>query len=337
MQRPYRIGFFKNYKPYSDTINGDEKNKTGLFYDIWDETKKRYNLQTEEIMIDKPNFNKIFNDLDKNVYDALFIPSFVTQDRIHKANFTRPVMLNKYAIAYKPRKSVFGSFFKILFSTVLPPISILIIIGLTLGYILYLVEPKRGKWRAIFSSIASMFGEMGFISENSSLSWLGMTIAFIIMFISFYFMIFLQAATVDKFSETVNSYEITKDTLQGKRILTIKGSTYVNVIRQHGGIPIEKKTTKKVVDSYMNNLHIPDKYHGFMLDHETTYNEAKKNGLVLTADNFGHNEIAFPVSKRNNRLLDMINETIVYLQDNGEMKKICNKHLDPENAGFCDI
>ena len=42
-----------------------------------------------------------------------------------------------------------------------------------------------------------MFGEMGGVVENSSLGVTGMIIVFIIMTISFYFTIFLQAATVE--------------------------------------------------------------------------------------------------------------------------------------------
>ena len=51
---------------------------------------------------------------------------------------------------------------------------------------MYYVEPKRGYKRAMFSSVASMFGEMGMISENTELRPLGVIVAFTIMTISFY-------------------------------------------------------------------------------------------------------------------------------------------------------
>jgi ABC-type amino acid transport substrate-binding protein len=336
MQRPYRIGFYDNFSPYSKKLG--DNNYSGIFYNIWEETKKRHNLNAEEVFIDNARFeNDIDEMVEQNKYDALFIPSFVTKERIHKVNFTRPILLNKIAIAYKPNTSMFSSFFSILFSTVLPPISILLLLGITFGYILYLVEPVRGKGRAIFSSIASMFGEMGFVSENSTLSWSGMAVAFFIMFISFYFTIFLQAATVDKFSESVSSYELTKDNLSGKRIVTTKGSSYVDILKRYGAIPIERKNVKESVKTYMDSLETENSYDGFLFDYETTYKQANKHGLVLTKDNLGHNEIAFPITKHNTRLLDMINETIVFLQDKDEMKKICKKYMNEERAEYCDI
>jgi ABC-type amino acid transport substrate-binding protein len=336
MQRPYRIGFYNDFSPYSDSKS--KTSQTGIFYDIWRKAKERHNIRSEEIFIDEAKFGVDIDEMvEKGTYDALLIPAFVNKERIHKVNFTRPVMLNKISIAYKPETSMFTSFFKILFSTVLPPISILILFGLTFGYLLYLIEPKRGKTRAIFSTVASMFGEMGFVSENSSLSWSGMVIAFFIMFISFYFTIFLQAATVDKFSESVSSYELSRDNIAGKKIVTTKGSSYVHILKQLGAIPIERKSVKSAVKTYMNSLLTPKRYDGFLFDYETTYKQAQKHGLAMTVENFGHNEIAFPVTRNNTRLLEMLNETIVTLQDNNETKGICRKYMNEERSGYCEI
>lgn len=349
MFRPYKIGFYDNFSPYSDKKNSNPK---GILYDLWKKTKEKYNLNAEEIFLNENRFEKDIDDMVvQQKYDALFIPAYVNKERINKVNFTRPFMLNKLAIAYKPKKSLFTSFFSILFSTVLPPIGILLLIGLSLGYLLYLFEPIRGKRRALLSTVASMFGEMGFVSERSSLQYGGMFIVFLIMFASFYFTIFLQAATVDKFSESVDSYEITKDTLKGKKILTTKDSTYVNILKKFGAIPVEKDSIDEVVETYMSSINqtnlknvrnrmmliTNEKYDGFMFDYETTYRKAKENGLVLTSDNLGHNEIAIPVTKSNTRLLDMINKTIVDLQDNDEMKSICRKYINEERAGYCEI
>jgi hypothetical protein len=334
--RPYHIGIYNNFLPYSDLR--DDGAQQGIFVDIWEKAKERHNIRAEEFYINDPAIGRDIDELQtRSKYDALIIPAFVSNDRIQKVNFTRPIMLNKIAIAFRPKRSMFATFFRILFGTVLPPILLLLCIGLVFGYALFLVEPRRGKARAIFSTIASLFGEMGFVSENSTLTYSGMFISFLIMFISFYFAIFLQAATIDQFSKSVTAYEVTPDNIAGKRIVTLKGSQYVKVLKQFGAEPVEHESIRAATEAYLGSLDGPRPYDGLLMDYETTQKVARRHDLVLTESNFGYNEIAFPVRKSNRRLLELLNETIVYLQDNNEMTGICRKHTDGDRAHYCDL
>merc|ERR1712167_317128 len=103
-------------------------------------------------------------------------------------------------IAHYPKSNLFIDYFNIL-----KTIIIIIIVGITSGYILHKLEPHRPLKRALYSGVASLLGEMGRISEENSLSFNGALFGFFIMMISYYSVIYLQAMTIDKVRS--NSYD----------------------------------------------------------------------------------------------------------------------------------
>lgn len=334
MNQTLKVGFFK-IDPY--IIEKKDGTYEGVLYDIWMKIEKNLQLKTKHIFIDNINFNKELNAMFENQkYDVLIGPISIIEERIKKVNFTRPVLLNKIVVGYIPNQSFLIKFYKILSKTILIPLISLLVIGFLLGNILYYFEPKRGHLRAIMSSIASMFGEMGFVSERSTLKISGMIVVFFIMLISFYSTIFLQAITTDKFISLSDRFEIDRNNIKGKRILTLKGSIFVDIFKNTYKCQVDGlDTEEQVVKNYLNNQNM---YDGFVLDYESAKFYMKKyTNITITNDNFGNDELAFAIGKNNIRLNRLIDMEIVKMQDNFDTRKICIQYLDEEGTNNCDI
>ena len=199
---------------------------TGIVYDIWKSIKvelgKKYEFK--ETFIKTLNYTRQIRKIESGEFDIALTSLTTNASRSKMVNFTRPLFINQQSILTTQDQNYAKYLWKIGVNLFLPPLVLLIILGIVLGNILYFIEPKRGHKRAMFSSIASMFGEMGMISENTGLSVAGVFIAFFIMTVSYYFSIFLQAATVEKLIEFKQTDEITVDNLHTKKLLYAKGS-----------------------------------------------------------------------------------------------------------------
>ena len=173
-----------------------------------------------------------------------------------------------------------------------------------------------------------MFGEMGFVSENSSLRFYGMIIAFIIMTVSYYFTIFLQAATTEKLIEFRRSKEINVDNIHEKKLLYPKGTGYGKAFKRLGASVKGVKTSdideikkKLIKESPMwDGIAVP-----FMMGYMYEDKDFK-----LNKTNFGLNEQALAVKFGENELLKDLNIAITHLQDTYQIKRIYNHYFGDE-------
>lgn len=309
----------------------------GIFYDTWKQIKQSLGLQVKETFIEEIRFTSVIEDMKKTEkYDLVIAPYSVTESRSEMINFTRPVMLNKVKVAYIPKASFESQFISLLSENLLIPLLILLTLGICLGLLLYYAEPSRGRARSVMSAVASMFGEMGFVSENAKLKPFGVLIVFIILLISYYSSIFLQAYTTDKFLSMTDNMEITRDNIKGRRFITLDGTLYGEMFKTMYNCDIvNKKNPKEVVETYLQN---PNRYDGVILDYETMkYFVNKHSELTISEEQFSNDEFAFPVLKKHCALLNKINGVIVDMQDNYELKKICRKYIEKDDADNCEF
>ena len=116
--------------------------------------------------------------------------------------------------------------FRLVKDILLIPILIMVVLGIVLGYIINLIEPQRWKKsntkseyalrRSIFSAISAFFGEMGFLVENSTLSWAGMSIVMLIAILAFFGVMLLQAETTSKVLKYAEEEKLETDELPQK-------------------------------------------------------------------------------------------------------------------------
>ena len=303
---------------------------TGIVYDIWKSIKvelsKKYEFK--ETFIKTLNYTRQIRKVENGEYDIALTSLTTNASRSKMVNFTRPLFINQQSILTSQDQSYMEYLWKIGINLFLPPLVLLIILGVVLGNLLYFIEPNRGHKRAMFSSVASMFGEMGMISENTGLSAAGVFVAFFIMTVSYYFSIFLQAATVEKLIEFKQADEITVDNLHTKKLLYAKGSGMGRAFQRLGanvkGVEIDdiKELKKKYMDE-------KPKWDGIALSFMDAY-AAQDENFTINKTNFGLNEEAIAVRMGENRLLKDIDIAITKLQDSYEIRKYYNQYFGDE-------
>ena len=303
---------------------------TGIVYDIWKgikiELAKKYEFK--ETFIKTLNYTRQIRKIESGEYDIALTSLTTNARRSKMVNFTRPIFINQQSILTSKEQSYAEYLWKIGVNLFLPPLVLLAVVGFVLGCILYYIEPKRGFKEATFGTVASMFGEMGGVVENSSLGVTGMIIVFIIMTISFYFTIFLQAATVEKLIEFKEANEINVDNLHTKKLLYAKGSGMGRAFKRLGanvkGVEIEdiKELKQKFLDER-------PKWDGIAVSFMDAY-AAQDEDFSINKTNFGLNEEAIAVRIGENRLLKDIDVAITKLQDTYEIRKYYNQYFGDE-------
>jgi len=300
---------------------------TGIVYDIWKSIKvelaRKYDF--EETFIETLNYTKQLRRVQNGEFHLALTSLTTNAKRTKMINFTRPLFINQKSILTKPKQGYAEYMGKIAYKLFLPPLALLIILGIILGNLMYFVEPKRGYKRAIFSSIASMFGEMGFISENSKLKPLGVFVAFIIMTISFYFSIFLQAATTEKLMEFKRDDEINAANIHTKQLLYAKGSGMGNAFKRLGA-DVKGMKVDSIDELKQKYISEEPKWDGIAMSFMDAYNE-QDDEFLINKNNFGLNEEAIAVQIGENRLLKDLDIAITRLQDTYEIRKIYNSYF----------
>ena len=309
----------------------------GLLYDIWNKVKQINNLNVEEIVMDgnKISYDDLCDDISRDKYDMAVGNISVVARRVEKVFFTRPIYLNELNILYKPTQSKIKLFGTLFVTTFLPPLILLLVLGVGLGYLLWYVDRARGRKRAILSSIASMFGEMGYVSERSNLSTRSMIVAFIILLISYYYTIFLQAITVDKVMKETDKSEISKETIEGNRVLSLKGSALGERMKQYGVVTIQRDLdVDNLVQYYLAHSKI---YKGILFDYHISLRMADKYNLKVSTDNYGFDEIAFPINRGKAELLHLMSDSLVHLQKSGYVMSKCQMYMGEDNSYLCSL
>lgn len=308
---------------------------SGIIYDLWDKIKKELNIKVKEILIEDPNIDKAIDEMYKsNKYDILIGSIAVREERIKKALFSRPILLDKLTVGYKPKMNKFQRYLYIFSKVLLQPLLLLITLGILFGIVLHKFEPSRKKTRSILTTISSMFGEMGYLSENSKLELPSMFLVTIILTISFYFMIYLQAATTDSYMKLSKEFQITKNNIIGKNLLTIEGYYVYDYFRD----VYEANTfTAKNIDELLHKMKTEEKYDGFILGYESSKKIAREHGYILSEEQFGNNEDAFPIHKDLIKLKQRIDNVIVKLQDDDVIYNICKKYVDKDGLENCQL
>lgn len=303
---------------------------TGIVYDIWKAIKLKLQdkYEFDETFIKTYNFTKQIKRVQLGEFDMAVVALTTNYKRSRMVSFTRPIYINQQSILTYEDQSYISYFFKVAVQLFLPPLILLLILGIVFGIWLYHAEPERGFKRSLYSSIASMFGEMGFVSENSSLRMYGMIVAFIIMTVSYYFTIFLQAATTEKLIQFRRAQEITVDNLHEKRLLYPKGSGYGRAFKSLGA-NVKSVNTTSVEELKKKIIAEKGQWDGIAIPFMTGYMYQDEN-FKLNKTNFGLNEQAFAVKMDETVLLRDLNVAITRLQDTYEIKRIYNYYYGDE-------
>jgi ABC-type amino acid transport substrate-binding protein len=331
----------------------------GYIYDIWSKIKN--------LIKDKYEFEETFSDPNANNYDnfvkdtasgkyditiGLFTPSNHRQKLI---NFTLPLFLSYNVVVHKKDSGTSLRFFRVMKESAYYFL-ILLIFGIISGILLYMIEPRRSEFfdhiskskrlpkmnlkflnlrRTLLTTIAAFFGEMGFLSENSTLSLPGLFIVISIMICSFILTMYMQGKITHIDSVIRDKASITKDDLKNTRLIGPKGYANCKKLERYGAKIkyFENTSMNQLIDKYTNNL---DKYDGVCMAWGDGYSMQKnRSDLTLAYESFGQENESYIVNKSKKDLLEDINISILKIKDKEGIKSLCHSYF--KNEYVCNM
>ncbi len=319
---------------------------SGFTYDVWqliaEDLKKKYNFSshfTDDKKINASNYNAIVDKVANKEYDVAIGLFHHTPWREKRIDFTTSVILDSTSVIHYPNETALGDA-QLVIGEVGKLIAILLLSGLALGLLLAYIDKKRYmpfkgmKYvrRVVLSTMAAMFGEMGFLTENASLSIKGMIAVMIIVIIATLTLMYIQAELTDAIIDRVGAF--TRNDIGGKRLIGIKGSAGSEKMANHNlselkEINHETDIDDAIVKHYIENK---DKYNGFVMSHARAIPLLKKHGFI-SSNNFGNQPAGFIVTHTMPHLLDDINISIMHLKKIGKLRKLCKAYYSDDTSG----
>lgn len=357
--------FSDNYHP---------RTKEGYHFDVFkmlieDEDShlhKNYQYDIEYIeMRGSLNYNNLIEKVQNEEYDLILGGFLITKEREGIVNFSVPLYINRIGILHLNTINLKENF-KILLFELVKIFSVIILIALCFGLILYYVEPfrnpdykKKGKEskakkekrfrRHMLTMIASFFGEMGFLSENSTLTVTGMFFT-IFSFIFIFILLMIVQARITTVNLRLESQENNIDYLKVstdyyKPFLAKEGNAEgrnIEILRPVNYVDFRKESLEFLVLSYFNE---PKKYGGIVMLYTDAakYLMDKDKNYIFSMDGFGLEPTCWVVTQHSTRLnpellLEDINidilkhRTIDSQGSGGHLTKICKKYIKEKNA-----
>ena len=335
----------------------DENKKTysGLSWDVWKaiepKLKKKYNFKltfTPEKEW-RPNHNLTVENVQKGKYDMVVGVYMHTIARNKAINFTQPVAIDGPAIIHAAENVMYERFV----ATIYPFLKagfMLILVGMFIGVILFFIDPSRtlhlpqlqkkqkkrrilAFFRSILTGISSMFGEMGYLSENASLSIVKIIAIVVIMAMATFFVNFVQAEVTalnieSREAKGINKYNI----VNYNPYLGFKNAAPVTQLEKLGAKVkyLPKMSTSDAIKKYKKEKM---KYGGYITTIALGLEYVNRDkSLELAFGDFGFEPISFIVTKKKPDLLKDIDHEILKLRESLRLTKICRTYF-PESWG----
>ncbi|WP_165474691.1 transporter substrate-binding domain-containing protein [Legionella nagasakiensis] len=326
-----RIGVV-DFPPYSYYVPNEQK-PIGIAIELWEEIARNLKIKDYQYIRLNANFNKHIRELKEGKYDIIATPFYITKGREEAVDFSRALFVGTSTVLLKKEKPHYLSSIKYFFASTF----ILFAILYTFLFFIYshwLWYLERGKtlphnykefidavmWRRL------IFGML----QNMPKKWSARILELLWKtsgYILFSLLISYGGASIIIF--TTHLYEVqTIDELRNKKIAAIKGSELLQNARKHNLNPI-------LINSFEEGLKLieQDKIDGVFMDKaQAQYFIYKKNlnNLYIPPILIGQNLAAFPVQP-NYPLLDLIDQTILNIQDSGFTTFICHKYLGSQS------
>ena len=339
--------------PYTFISKSDGK-VDGYTYDMWLIIKKKLekkNYSFKNIIVRTTDFNKLIDKMAEGKYDIAPFPFFPSAKREKKVNFSLPVLFEKVVIVHNPvlMANTTNIILNYLLKTVLPSMLIIVILGLLLGNLLYFFDKKRGYRRSLMTSIASLFGESGFLSERwggrdgflaeKYHRFSGIPMIILIFVISYFFSMGMQAYTTAQAVSLSNINKFTYDDIAGKTFVLPEGYSAAmgDSIKRLGGKIIRGKG--KIIDLYADIQ--KGKYDGLIIGLQRAKYDIKENnikGLMISNNlDLSMQTGNFAVTRQDIILLEDVNRAILEAKETKEAQEACRVHQSPKNAFLCAL
>ena len=290
----------------------------------------------------------------EGIYDLVIGSFSITKERLANKNITysKIIWFEKNTILYFPKNNALTTAWSVFKDVLIYPISAFIFFGIFFGIIIYVLEPDRvnpaknlynknsksGRKfrRAILTTIVAFFGELGFIHENSGVTWGGIMLIVFIFIISFVVLEITSAFTTAEVLKITEKDSLTTRNLYSmKPLLCPKGNAMGKVFSNLGAKIkyLKVENMNKLVEYYINNK---DDFGGITmsLTEGLRFQDPSIN-LEYAKGNFGFHEQAFIYNNKTccDNFAKSLNEAIIDTQTNQKLYALCKKYYnDNETA-----
>lgn len=331
---------------------------TNYPYEAWKliqnelEKLNKYNFEIYLTDPENVNYTQTIEFLNENKYDVAIASYNITEERMKLADVTLPVQLDSLGILYKKSDFEYVVFFKI-FKKLFYVFIFMILIGVILGSLLYLIEPKRSyevikhsgiksnnKFllsfkRTILTTIAAMFGEAGFLAENSTLKVKGILTVIIIFIVSYIIIAYIQSIIITNVIEHSGEDAIQRKNIYNMKLLALEGYAEVSKLEQYDtfdDLILMDGNIKDLEDKLLKD----DNIDGIVMGAVDSYPIKYSNDNIEHANkSFDNTNKYFFVTKNKPDVKDDINKSIAKLYDTFELRRLCRSYF-PQPKFICN-
>lgn len=335
-EKNINVGIIINYPYIYTTKSGstDINDYKGILADTWKKIEaQNKNWNITYTFIKNASYTKSIELLAQGTYDILVGDISITGERSELIDFTHTVLLNRFILAYKTNYSDYFQYIKNAALQVIIPTAAITVITFTLGFLLYLVDPKKRFVDSIWQTISAVIGEPGALTVFTRDHYPSFLIILITLFVGFFFNILLFTITTSNYvnNKIQDDPFADEDLNAGKKILIKKNGRLVSQVKKFKMSPIVTdndvgKTffSKGTFDGFIENISRVPKL-------KNDYSNIGFSSLDLGFDEFG-----IAVNKNNKDLLDKLNLDITILKKSKELSSICKKYIQ-ENSYLCEL
>lgn len=348
-------------KKYIDN-NGNEK-YTGYFWDIWillrEKLKDKYEFEETFSNYNTINYDTVIKNTEDGVYDIVIDSVTHNNNYEKKITYTYPLLINSAIIIHE--KKTFSDNIKVIlnkdtFFYILRIILYALIIGIIIGFILWIFNPDRVKGlyiykniknknqktkftllRSIMTGIASLIGESGYLSENMTNSYFSLILTIFLLVIGMIIALYLQSYLTSIFMNKFQKKEYSEIDIPIKECLSYKNDFYTNKLLKYG-IKVHyldnSKTLDDIINIYMNNF---NKYGGIVSNYIDSKKIIDKYDKLVLSRNFNNEPLAYVINQNLNEFLEDINDNISNLRENLIIRNICNKYYKNFDKFICSL
>ena len=325
-----KVAVLKDALPFSQCGN-EESKPAGITVDIWEKVASTYNLDYEYICVDR-KYDDTIEAVNKGEFDIALSEFSVIKRRYDLVSYSRPFYISKLSVYRREKENSFENF-------VTNDIVKIIIVSALLMILFYsfvrMYIVKENFLFALYNTYTFLFTNIReFITEgkNPKTSVKIVNVMWILM--RYIFLTIVVAQAINIIVKTTN-YIGDEEYRDIKRINVLKGTSYVDFIKQAGKTPIMNDNNQQIIEKLYNSRN------EYWFDDPNVINDAIERSkfklkLNATLKPIRNDEFTIAVNKKLTDILDKINITIVSLQDSGDMVRICKGQMR-ENIENCSV
>lgn len=327
--KKYKVAVLKDALPFSQCGNGF--NPTGITANIWEKVAAKYKLEYEYVCVNR-KYDDTLKAVNAGEFDVALSEFSVINRRYDLVSYSRPYYISKLSVYRKEKANSFENFVTndIVKLILVCALMMIIFYAFIRSYI-----TKENFLYALYNTYTFLFTNIReFITEgkNPKTSVKIVNVLWILM--RYIFLTIVVAQAINIIVKTTN-YITDEEYRDIKKINVLKGTSYVDYIKQIGKTPELNDSNQQIIEKIYNSKN------EYWFDDPNVINDAierSKYKLKLNATQkpIMNDEFTIVVNKNQPDLLDKINQTIVELQDQGEMIRICKGHMR-ENIENCSL